>query len=91
MCLFAMCQTSKSRGSAAVLGHLAPAPALLNQADGPRLAPAFVEWLMGLPQGWVTDPQHSELTNSQQITVLGNGVLPLQAATAIDSLRLLPR
>jgi DNA (cytosine-5)-methyltransferase 1 len=42
---------------------------------------------MGLPEGWVTDPQHSELTNSQQITALGNGVLPLQAATAIRSLR----
>ncbi len=70
-----------------ITGRQAPAPALLNQADGPRLAPAFVEWLMGLPQGWVTDPQHSELTNSQQITALGNGVLPLQAATAIDFLR----
>jgi DNA (cytosine-5)-methyltransferase 1 len=74
-----------------ITGRQAPAPALLNQTEGPRPAPAFVEWLMGLPQGWVTDPQHSELTNSQQITVLGNGVLPLQAATAIDSLRLLPR
>jgi DNA (cytosine-5)-methyltransferase 1 len=42
---------------------------------------------MGLPEGWVTDPEHSELTNSQQITALGNGVLPLQAATAIDFLR----
>jgi DNA (cytosine-5)-methyltransferase 1 len=42
---------------------------------------------MGLPEGWVTDPQHSELTNSQQITALGNGVLPLQAATAIGALR----
>ncbi|MDN6559506.1 hypothetical protein [Bifidobacterium crudilactis] len=42
---------------------------------------------MGLPEGWVTDPQHSQLTNSQQITALGNGVLPLQAVRAIDSFR----
>jgi DNA (cytosine-5)-methyltransferase 1 len=42
---------------------------------------------MGLPTGWVTNPEHSQLTNSQQITALGNGVLPLQAATAITSLR----
>jgi DNA (cytosine-5)-methyltransferase 1 len=70
-----------------ITGREASAPALLNQTDGPRPAPAFVEWLMGLPEGWVTDPQHSELTNSQQITALGNGVLPLQAATAIRSLR----
>lgn len=32
-----------------------PPQALLNDADGPRPAPAFVEWLMGLPTGWVTD------------------------------------
>jgi hypothetical protein len=40
---------------------------------------------MGLPEGGGTDPKHSELTNSQQITALGNGVLPLRAAMAIDS------
>ncbi len=37
---------------------------------------------MGLPTGWVTDPTH-ELTPNQQITALGNGVLPLQALLAI--------
>ena len=37
---------------------------------------------MGLPASWVTDPIH-ELTENQQITALGNGVLPLQAATAL--------
>jgi DNA (cytosine-5)-methyltransferase 1 len=59
-------------------------PALLNDADGPRPAPAFVEWLMGLPAGWVTDS--GELTQNQQITALGNGVLPLQACSALRSL-----
>ena len=34
-----------------ITGRPAPAPALLNDADGPRPAPAFVEWLMGLPTG----------------------------------------
>ncbi|QAY61395.1 hypothetical protein ET475_16415 [Microbacterium protaetiae] len=62
----------------------APAPALLNEADGPRPAPAFVEWLMGLPAGWVTDAH--ELTQNQQITALGNGVLPLQAVSALSLL-----
>ncbi len=62
----------------------APAPALLTDAEGPRPAPAFVEWLMGLPPGWVTDT--GELTQNQQITALGNGVLPLQAAQALDLL-----
>ena len=60
----------------------APAPALLNEAQGPRPAPEFVEWLMGLPARWVTDPDHG-LTQNQQVTVLGNGVVPLQASTAL--------
>lgn len=46
---------------------------------------AFVEWLMGPPTGWVTDSD--ELTQNQQITALGNGVLPLQACAALRSVR----
>ncbi|MCI2182849.1 MAG: hypothetical protein LKK52_08995 [Bifidobacterium psychraerophilum] len=45
----------------------------------------------GYPKDIVTDPEHGGLTNSQRIAALGNGVFPLQAATAINSLRLLPR
>lgn len=63
----------------------APAPALLNDADGPRPAPVFIEWLMGLPTGWVTDAD--ELTQNKQITALANGVLPLQASAALHHLR----
>lgn len=33
---------------------------------------------MGLDPLWVTDPHH-RLTPNQQLTALGNGVLPLQA------------
>ena len=55
-----------------------------SAVDRPRPAPAFVEWLMGLPTGWVTDSD--ELTQNQQITALGNGVLPLQAVTALSLL-----
>jgi DNA (cytosine-5)-methyltransferase 1 len=39
---------------------------------------------MGLPTGWVTDS--GELTPNQQITALGNGVLPLQAKLALRAL-----
>jgi hypothetical protein len=39
---------------------------------------------MGLPTGWVTDA--GELTQNQQISALGNGVLPLQAASALSML-----
>lgn len=65
-----------------IAGRAAPAPALLNDADGPRPAPAFVEWLMGLPAGWVTGTD--DLTQNQQITALGNRVLPLQAVSALS-------
>jgi DNA (cytosine-5)-methyltransferase 1 len=37
---------------------------------------------MGLPRRWVTDPIHG-LTANQQLTALGNGVLPLQAAVGM--------
>jgi len=67
-----------------ITGRRAPAPALLNDADGPRPAPEFVELLMGLPAGWVTGTD--ELTQNQQITALGNGVQPLQAALALSAL-----
>lgn len=65
-----------------ITGRPAPLPALLNETEGPRPAPEFVEWLMGLPRAWVTDPMH-ELTSNHQITALGNGVLPLQALAAL--------
>ncbi|WP_162319845.1 hypothetical protein [Nesterenkonia haasae] len=49
---------------------------------GPRPASELVEWMMGLEQGWVTDAARG-LTDYQQLAALGNGVLPLQAATAL--------
>ena len=68
-----------------ITGRAAPAPAILNEDAGPRPAPEFVEWLMGLPAGWVTDPE-LDLTHSQQLTALGNGVVPNQAALALHGL-----
>ncbi|MET9098329.1 DNA cytosine methyltransferase [Streptomyces antibioticus] len=52
--------------------------------DQGRLSPAFVEWLMGLPAGHVTDVPG--LTRTQQIKALGNGVIPQQAAAAVQLL-----
>ena len=39
---------------------------------------------MGPPTGWVTGAD--DLTQNQQITALGNGVLPLQAVSALRRL-----
>ena len=65
-----------------ITGRPAPAPAILRDASGPRPAPKFVEWLMGLQTGWVTHARH-QLTTNQQLTALGNGVLPDQAVAAL--------
>lgn len=56
-------------------------PAPWATDDRRRLNPAFVEWLMGLPAGWVT--QVPDLTRTQQLKALGNGVVPQQAEAAI--------
>lgn len=50
-----------------------------------RLSAKFVEWLMGLPDGWVTDIDG--LSRSQQLHLLGNGVVPAQALAALTLLR----
>ena len=73
-------------------GDYAPAIARWERVNGPapdpteggRLSARFVEWLMGLPAGWVVDVP--ELTRNQQLHALGNGVCPQQAAFAIRML-----
>lgn len=66
------------------LGRPAPAPTEPGSKGQPRLAPAFVEWLMGLPAGWVTGVTGT--TRSDQLRCLGNGVVPQQAVAALRAL-----
>lgn len=47
----------------------------------PVLSPRFVEWMMGLPDGWVTDVPC--LSRNDMLRALGNGVVPQQAAAAV--------
>lgn len=64
-----------------VIGRLAPAPTAPDGRNGAhRLSARFVEWMMGLPEGHVTDVG---LTRAQQLKALGNGVVPQQAALAL--------
>lgn len=65
---------------AAALGRPAPPPTELGPKGAPRLSPRFVEWLMGLPAGHVTDVPGISLND--QLKALGNGVVPEQAAAA---------
>ena len=66
----------------AVFGRAHPSPTEPTGKGGRlRLAPAFEEWMMGLPSGWVTDVPG--LTYNEALKALGNGVIPLQAETAL--------
>lgn len=51
--------------------------------DQGKLNPVFVEYMMGLPVGWVTD---AGLSRTQQLKMLGNGVVPQQAYYALELL-----
>ncbi|GLI00646.1 hypothetical protein [Phytohabitans aurantiacus] len=66
----------------ALLGRPVPDPTQPGTHGKPVLAPPFVEWLMGLPAGWVTDPALG-LPRTLALKVLGNGVVPQQAAVAL--------
>jgi DNA (cytosine-5)-methyltransferase 1 len=54
-----------------------------NTLDQGRLNVKFVEYMMGLPNGWVTD---LDFTRAQQLKMLGNGVVPQQAYYALELL-----
>ena len=64
-----------------VLGRPAPAPTKPDGKDGShRLSSAFTEWMMGLPEGWVTD---CGLSRVDELKACGNGVVPQQAEMAL--------
>lgn len=60
--------------------HLLEVPPPLDQG---KLNAKFVEYMMGLPDGWVTDVG---LSRAQQLKILGNGVVPQQAEYALELL-----
>lgn len=47
------------------------------------LSAIFTEWIMGLPEGWVTDVEG--LNRKAVFELLGNGVVPAQLALALNS------
>jgi len=63
------------------LGRPAPLPTKPDGKDGShRLSSAFTEWMMGLPEGWVTGVG---LTRNEELKACGNGVVPQQAELAL--------
>ena len=61
-----------------VLGRPAPDP-----TDDKKLSSRFVEWMMGLPGGWVTD---LGLSRTAELKILGNGVVWQQGVLALEVL-----
>jgi len=62
----------------------APAPTTPDGKDGAhRLSSKFTEWMMGLPEGWITSVG---LSRNDELKACGNGVVPQQAELALRML-----
>jgi DNA (cytosine-5)-methyltransferase 1 len=61
----------------------APLPTMIGQRGKPVLSPRFVEWMMGLPEGWVTD---IIANRPAALKILGNGVVRQAAGLALRKL-----
>jgi DNA (cytosine-5)-methyltransferase 1 len=53
------------------------------ELDQGKVSLKFIEYMMGLPAGWVTD---IDVSKAQQYKILGNGVVPQQAYYALEQL-----
>lgn len=65
----------------AISGIAAPVPWTRDEQGRVVLSPAFAEWMMGLPPGWVTAVPG--LTRPAQIEAIGRAVVPPAAELAI--------
>ena len=65
----------------AVIGRPAPSPTEWTGKATPRLSPRFCEWMMGCPEGWITDVP--SITRTEALKALGNGVVKQQAVAAL--------
>ena len=64
-----------------VIERKAPDPTKPDGKEGThRLSSKFTEWMMGLPDGWITD---IGLDRKEELRACGNGVVPQQAALAL--------
>jgi DNA (cytosine-5)-methyltransferase 1 len=73
--------TAAVRRQEALSGREAPIPTEIGQRGGRRLTPRFAEWLMWLPDNYVTGVPG--LNRSRQLHKIGNGVVPAQAEAAL--------
>jgi hypothetical protein len=68
----------------AIIGRPAPEPTKPDGKEGNhRLSSKFTEWMMGLPDGWITN---IGLKRNDELKACGNGVVPQQAELALSLL-----
>jgi hypothetical protein len=66
-----------------IINRKAPAPTENTGKNGaPRLSAKFTEWMMGLEEGHITNPEIG-LTRNEALKACGNGVVPQQASLAL--------
>jgi hypothetical protein len=67
-----------------IIGRKAPAPTKPSKnKEVQQLSSLFTEWMMGLPEGWVTG---CGLSRNEELKACGNGVVPQQAVLALKML-----
>jgi DNA (cytosine-5)-methyltransferase 1 len=65
----------------AITGRSAPEPTKPDGKEGNhRLSSKFTEWMMGLPDNWITG---HDLKRNDELKLAGNGVVPQQAELAL--------
>lgn len=67
-----------------VLGRPAPNPVTVGVRGGRQLSGRFTEWMMGFPEGWITDIPG--VSNNDALALCGNAVIPAQCAYALTLL-----
>lgn len=68
------------------LGRPAPEALTVRGYYHATITPRFCEWMMGLPEGWITDVDG--VSDRQAKAMCGNGVVPQQAAAALQTVAL---
>ena len=70
-------------------GRRAPSPwkPKVRNVEGPcTVNESFFEWLMVLPEGYLTDHFDPDTEDNKVIALCGNGVVPIQAEAALTRL-----
>jgi hypothetical protein len=76
-------QWTSSQGDSLVKTYLWQASVPDGKEGNHRLSSKFTEWMMGLPDGWITD---IGLKRNDELKACGNGVVPQQAELALSLL-----